>query len=78
MKVRIWHDNKFFGANWFLESVEITDESTDEKFMFPCNRWLAKDKDDGSLVRELTCSNPKKSTGSRMPSGRSRDAVMSR
>lgn len=76
MKVRIWHDNKFFGANWFLESVEITDESAGESFMFPCNRWLAKDKDDGSLVRELTCSNPKKSTGSRMPSGRSRDEVM--
>lgn len=68
MKVRIWHDNKFFGANWFLESVEITDESTGESFMFPCNRWLAKDKDDGSLVRELTCANPKKSTGSRVPS----------
>lgn len=67
MKVRIWHDNKFFGANWFLESVEIIDESNDEKFLFPCNRWLAKDKDDGSLVRELTCANPKKSVGSRAP-----------
>lgn len=64
-KVRIWHDNKFLGANWFLESVEIIDESNDEKYQFPCNRWLAKDKDDGSLIRELTCSNAKKSNDSR-------------
>ena len=76
MKVRIWHDNKFFGANWFLESVEIIDESNDEKFLFPCNRWLAKDKDDGSLVRELTCANPKKSVGSRAPAGKTRDLFM--
>lgn len=67
-KVRIWHDNKFLGANWFLESVEVVDESSNEKFQFPCNRWLAKDKDDGSLVRELTCANPKNSADSRAPS----------
>lgn len=66
-KVRIWHDNKFLKANWFLESVEIINESNDEKYLFPCNRWLAKDKDDGSLVRELTCANAKKSTDSRAP-----------
>ena len=64
-KVRIWHDNKFLKANWFLESVEIIDESNDEKYQFPCNRWLAKDKDDGSLIRELTCANVKKSNDSR-------------
>ena len=75
-KVRIWHDNKFLGANWYLESVEIVDESTDEKFLFPCNRWLAKDKDDGSLVRELTCANPKKSADSRTPTGKSRIVLM--
>ena len=66
-KVRIWHDNKFLKANWFLESVEIINESNDEKYLFLCNRWLAKDKDDGSLVRELTCANAKKSTDSRVP-----------
>jgi len=66
-KVRIWHDNKFLGANWFLENVEIVDESNNEKYHFPCNRWLAKDKDDGSLIRELTCANAKKSNDSRSP-----------
>ena len=75
-KIRIWHDNKFLGASWFLESVEIIDESTNETFLFPCKRWLAKDKDDGSLVRELTCANPKKSVDSRSPSSKSRGAVL--
>lgn len=50
MKVCIWYDNKFFGVNWFLESVEIIDELNDEKFFFFCNCWFVKDKDDGSLV----------------------------
>jgi len=55
--------------------VEINDESNDEKFLFPCNRWLAKDKDDGSLVRELTCANPKKSADPRSRSSKSSDEV---
>ena len=51
--------------------MEIIDESNDEKYPFPCNRWLAKDKDDGSLVRELTCANAKKSNDSRSPTSKS-------
>ena len=44
-------------AGWFLLTVLIEDEETLEKFTFPCERWLAKDEDDGSLMRELACSN---------------------
>ena len=44
-------------AGWFLQTVLIEDEETLEKFTFPCERWLAKDEDDGSLMRELACSN---------------------
>lgn len=44
-------------AGWFLQTVIIEDEETLEKFTFPCERWLAKDEDDGSLMRELACSN---------------------
>jgi len=69
-KVRIWHDNKLLGPNWFLENVEIINESNDEEYQFPCNRWLAKDKDDGSLTRELTCANAKKSNDSRSPTSK--------
>ena len=62
-KVRIWHDNKFLGASWFLESVEIIDETSKKNYMFPCSRWLSKDKDDKSLVRELPCVNRRASLG---------------
>jgi len=24
-----------------------------EKYLFPCGRWLARDEDDGEIVREL-------------------------
>ena len=54
-KLRIWHDNKYMRAGWFLSHVEVIDGSTNEKFLFPCERWLAKDEDDGSLMRELAC-----------------------
>lgn len=58
-KVRIWHDNKFLGASWFLESVEVVDETTNNTYQFPCNKWLSKDKDDKSLLREIPCANTK-------------------
>ena len=44
-------------AGWLLQSIQVEDEETLEKFTFPCERWLAKDEDDGSLMRELPCSN---------------------
>ena len=44
-------------AGWFLSSVEILDEKENQTYHFPCERWLAKDEDDGSLVRELSCGN---------------------
>ena len=55
-KIRIWHDNKYMRAGWFLSSVEIFDEKENQTYLFPCERWLATDEDDGSLVRELSCA----------------------
>lgn len=26
-------------------------------FCFPCDRWLAKNEDDGQITRELACAN---------------------
>lgn len=37
--------------------------STGEKYSFDCRRWLAKDEDDGSIVREL----PARGTGIKHP-----------
>ena len=41
-----------------MESV-----ATNEKYVFPCDRWLADDEDDYSVVREL----PAQGTGIQSP-----------
>lgn len=56
-KVRVWHDNKYMRSGWFLSSIDIIDNKENETYKFPCERWLAKDEDDGSLMRELACGN---------------------
>lgn len=50
---RIGHDNSGFGGAWFLDRVDIDCPSLGKKWLFPCKRWLAKNKDDGALEREL-------------------------
>ena len=32
--------------------------SSKERFTFSCNRWLAKDEDDGAVVREIPAEGP--------------------
>ena len=51
-RVRVWHDNKGFKSGWHLEKISV------DKYDFPCGRWLAKDEEDGSIMRDLKCSNP--------------------
>ena len=64
MKIRIWHDNKFLRSGWLLKQVDIEDLSESRTYEFQCNRWLAKDEDDGSIIRELPCSNKEPDVGS--------------
>lgn len=56
-KIRIGHNNKGITAGWHLDKVEVRrlndDGETSTSYTFPCGRWLAKDEDDGSVVREL-------------------------
>ncbi|XP_041854417.1 lipoxygenase homology domain-containing protein 1 isoform X1 [Melanotaenia boesemani] len=56
-KVRVWHDNKGPAAGWHLEYIDVKDEAMDQTFRFPCDRWLAKNEDDGQIMRELACAN---------------------
>ena len=58
-KILIGHDNKGLGSAWFLDTVTIEDLNTKRSYEFPCNRWLAKDEDDGQISRFLL---PKNST----------------
>ncbi len=44
------------GAAWHLDRVEIRRLLKGQKtktYVFPCNRWFAKNEDDRSIVREL-------------------------
>ncbi|XP_053277048.1 lipoxygenase homology domain-containing protein 1 [Pleuronectes platessa] len=56
-KVRVWHDNKGPSPGWHLEYIDVKDEAMDQTFRFPCDRWLAKNEDDGQIMRELACAN---------------------
>ena len=53
--ITLEHDN--FGENpsWFVETTTIRDRQTDEKWVFPINRWLALEKADGEI--EVTSEN---------------------
>ncbi len=52
--------------------MDIEDANNNKTYEFPCNRWLAKDEDDGSLLRELPCANREKhqSTASKSMTGK--------
>ncbi|NXF11356.1 LOXH1 protein, partial [Smithornis capensis] len=50
-KIKIRHDNSMFSPDWFLEKVEILDETTEELFIFMCERWLSKKKEDKKIER---------------------------
>ena len=54
-KVKIWHDDKNLGADWYLDRVEVaaTLAGRTKQWTFPCNKWLALDKEDGQISREL-------------------------
>ncbi|XP_071750893.2 lipoxygenase homology domain-containing protein 1 [Centroberyx gerrardi] len=56
-KIRVWHDNKGPAPGWYLEYIDLKDETMDQVFRFPCDRWLAKNEDDGQIMRELACAN---------------------
>ncbi|KAK7934244.1 hypothetical protein WMY93_005140 [Mugilogobius chulae] len=56
-KVRVWHDNKGPAPGWHLEYIDVKDETMDQTFRFPCDRWLAKNEDDRQIMRELACAN---------------------
>jgi hypothetical protein len=51
--IKVRHDNKFPFPGWYLDRVSIRNEDTDQEWTFPCNRWLARDEDDGEIERML-------------------------
>lgn len=53
-KIKIRHDNSMFNPAWYLDYVEIIDTADrNQKYMFHCERWLAKNKDDKKIQRSV-------------------------
>ena len=52
-KIKIRHDNSMFSPAWFLERVEVSDTADGDNYIFHCERWLAKNKDDGKIERSF-------------------------
>lgn len=50
-KVVVRHDNSSFSTNWFLGRIEVDDKRN--KYMFLCERWLSKSKEDKQIERTI-------------------------
>jgi polycystin 1L2 len=46
-------------ANWYLKHVVINDLSTQNKYVFICERWFAVELDDGKIERVLSSAGQK-------------------
>ena len=44
-------------SSWHLSQIEVVDQKANKKYLFPCNRWLSRTKDDKQLVREISCKD---------------------
>ena len=54
-RIRIGHDNTGAGPGWYLDKVIVDDMDNGRVYEFPCERWFAKDEDDGAISRDLIC-----------------------
>lgn len=52
-KIEIGHDDSMLKSDWFLDFVEITDLTKVKTYKFPCEKWLARKRDDGKIQRIL-------------------------
>jgi len=50
----IEHDGTGIGSGWFLDKIFVLNETSKQRWTFPCNRWLDKKEDDGQTQRTLT------------------------
>ena len=52
-KLRVEHDNSGVAPGWHLDRIVLENPDTRQAFTFNCRRWLARDEEDGAIVREL-------------------------
>jgi hypothetical protein len=51
--VHIEHDNSGWRPGWFLDRIEVTNLGTSATTVFPCGKWLDKEKGDKQIARDL-------------------------
>ena len=39
--------------SWFLDRIVVLNMTTNQQVLFSCNKWLAKNKDDNHIARDL-------------------------
>ena len=57
------HDNSGSSPGWYLDKIIVDDTDSNRVYVFPCDRWLAKNEDDGKIALELFCGSAEKSSG---------------
>ncbi|KAJ8339353.1 hypothetical protein SKAU_G00361390 [Synaphobranchus kaupii] len=50
-KIKIRHDNSMISPDWYVDQVEVVDVETEEVYLFLCERWLSKKKEDKRIER---------------------------
>ncbi|XP_036179562.1 lipoxygenase homology domain-containing protein 1 isoform X1 [Myotis myotis] len=50
-KIKLRHDNTKWFADWYVEKVDIWNDTNEDEFLFLCGRWLSLKKEDGRLER---------------------------
>lgn len=52
-RLHIGHDGTGPGSGWYLDEVVVDAPSHGERYVFPCDRWLAKSESDGKIDLDL-------------------------
>ncbi|XP_020641421.3 polycystin family receptor for egg jelly-like [Pogona vitticeps] len=56
--LRVWHNNCYFGSNWYLSRVKVQNTDTKQSWLFMCRKWFALGKDDCQIERTFPVTNP--------------------
>ena len=54
IKLQVWHNNAGSSPAWFLSRVVVHDATARRTYHFPAQHWLAVERGDGRVERELT------------------------
>lgn len=61
--VKVWHDNAGPSPSWHLYQIVIRHVASNKKWFFICNRWLAVEKDEGTIEKVLFVADQKQMAG---------------